>query len=303
MLKRWTLGCCCTSVTAIVLTASPAAAYDLGRGGVQCEDTACTVSATVPGAQQPGSGTSNGGSSAQPVLGGGGGTGGGDGGPAPNCVYDIPIKMVDGRTFLWPSCGGVPVTGAGAVAPAVPVATGAPAAPGAPAPPPLPAPAVLGAQAASKLKLPAPVVHTSPEAPVMQIVGIPTWAWLAPESVATQTATAAAANGVASMSVTATAQLNRVTWDFGDGAVVVCTGPGTPYDSSNEADGRPRSSPDCGHTYLRSSARQPGEAYPVSVSAEWAVTWAGGGQTGAAPAQAQTITTALRVGELQAVNY
>jgi hypothetical protein len=167
----------------------------------------------------------------------------------------------------------------------------------------LPAPAVIGAQAASKLKLPALVVHTSPEAPVMQIVGIPTWAWLAPEAAAPQTATATADNGVASMSVTATAQLSRVTWDFGDGAVVACAGPGTPYDPSYEADGRPRTSPDCGHTYLRSSARQPGEAYPVTVSAEWAVTWAGGGQAGAAPAQAQTITTALRVGELQAVNY
>jgi hypothetical protein len=167
----------------------------------------------------------------------------------------------------------------------------------------LPAPAVLGAQAAKKLTLPALVVHTSPEAPMMQIVGIPTWAWLAPESVAPQTATATATNAAASMTVTATAQLNRVTWDFGDGAVVTCAGPGTPYDPSYEADGRARSSTDCGHTYLRSSARQPGEAYPVSVSAEWAVSWAGGGQTGAAPTQAQTITTALRVGELQAVNY
>ena len=107
----------------------------------------------------------------------------------------------------------------------------------------------------------------------------------------------------------ATAQLSRVTWDFGDGAVVTCAGPGTPYDSSYEADGQARRSPDCGHTYQRSSARQPGEAYPVSVSAQWAVSWAGGGQTGAAPApapapaQAQTVTTALRVGELQAVNY
>jgi len=242
----------------------------------------------------------SGGSSAQPV------SSGGSSGDSDSCYFAADAQQyADLPVWYVRHCPGQPADAAtgywGQPQPAAPAA----AAPGAPAPPPLPAPAVLGAQAASKLKLPELVIHTSPEAPNMQIVGIPTWAWLAPESVAPQTATATAANGVASMTVTATAQLSRVTWDFGDGAVVTCAGPGTPYDSSYEADGHARSSPDCGHTYRRSSARQPGEAYPVSMSAQWAVSWAGGGQTGAAPAQAQaqTVTTALRVGELQAVNY
>jgi hypothetical protein len=41
---------------------------------------------------------------------------------------------------------------------------------------------------------------------------------------------------------------------MGDGSQVVCRGPGTPYSGGDPA----RPSPDCGHTYQQSSARQPG---------------------------------------------
>ena len=46
-----------------------------------------------------------------------------------------------------------------------------------------------------------------------------------------------------------------VTWHPGDGSTVTCHGAGTPYTS---ADNPASASPDCGHTYTRSSAGQPG---------------------------------------------
>jgi hypothetical protein len=64
----------------------------------------------------------------------------------------------------------------------------------------------------------------------------------------------------------------RMVWLPGDGSAVTCLTPGTPL--TDPARGT-RGSPDCGHTYRRTSAAQAGGRYRVTVSVTWAVTWVG----------------------------
>jgi hypothetical protein len=160
---------------------------------------------------------------------------------------------------------------------------------------PLPPPDVLARQAVNQLQLTGPRVVTSPPPDRMQLVNVPTWLWLDGAAWAPLSATAS----VPGESVTATATPMSVTWVLGDGSTVVCHGPGTPY----VAGGDPSvSSPDCGHTYLRSSAEQPAGAFVVSATVSWGVSWTGGGQSGALPALSTSSTVQLRVGESQAIN-
>jgi len=153
-------------------------------------------------------------------------------------------------------------------------------------------PAEIARLARSQLRLPAPTIAANPVGD--QLVNLPTWLWLSggwrPVSA---TAT------VPGVSVTATATPTSVTWSVGDGAVVTCAGPGTPY----RPGGDPRaSSPDCGYTYRTSSARQPGQAFLVTATLHWTVRWSGAGQGGTFPDLITTGNTALRVAESQALN-
>ena len=75
---------------------------------------------------------------------------------------------------------------------------------------------------------------------------------------------------------------------MGDGQVVVCQGPGTPYLDSY---GR-RSSPTCGHTYTRQGR------YTVRATSHWVISWAGIGQSGTIPLDL-TNTVNLTIGEVQ----
>jgi hypothetical protein len=160
---------------------------------------------------------------------------------------------------------------------------------------PLPPPEVLARQAVNQLQLSGPRVATSPPPDRMQLVNVPTWLWLDRSSWAPVSATAS----VPGESVTATAMPMSVTWTLGDGSTVVCEGPGTPY----VAGGDPAApSPDCGHTYLRSSAGEPAGAFIVSATVSWGVSWSGAGQSGSLPALTTTSTAQLRVGESQAIN-
>ncbi|MFI1584772.1 hypothetical protein [Embleya sp. NPDC020630] len=144
----------------------------------------------------------------------------------------------------------------------------------------------------SQLRLPSPVIATNPLGE--QIVNVPTWLWIAPASWVPVSATAE----VPGVSVTATATPQRVIWTTGDGATVTCAGPGTAYSTRFDP---ASTSPDCGHTYVRSSASQPGAAYTLSATIEWTVTWAGAGQTGVVPGMRTTAQVATRVAEVQAV--
>jgi hypothetical protein len=140
------------------------------------------------------------------------------------------------------------------------------------------------------------VIRSSPAAGDLQLTQLPTWLWISRALWAPRSQTAA----VPGEQVTATATPVSVSWRMGDGTTVTCNGPGTPY--SNRFNPAFRS-PDCGHTYTRSSAGQQDGAYPVTATITWDITWAGtGGAGGTLPPLLSTSVAAFRVAESQAVN-
>lgn len=155
-----------------------------------------------------------------------------------------------------------------------------------------PSPARLADEAASRLPLRPAVIGMAPTPGQMGVVGAPVWLWtqVSPQTWGPISATAS----VPGLSVTAVARATQLVWEMGDGGSVRCTSPGTPYLATYGY----RASPDCGYTYRRSSAGQPGDAYTVTVTTTWRITWSGGGTSGVLT---QTRATSLRVqiGELQ----
>lgn len=168
--------------------------------------------------------------------------------------------------------------------------------PGGPGAPPagLPvSPAVLAQTAVKHLALQSPMIEASPPVGVDQLVNVPTWLWLAGPWTSVH-ATAA----VPGVSVTATAVPQLVTWRTGDGSVVVCHGPGTPF---RAGDNPAAPSPTCGHTYRESSASAPGGVFTVTATITWSVTWAGGGGLGAFGGLTTTAAVQMPVAESQAI--
>lgn len=167
-------------------------------------------------------------------------------------------------------------------------------------------PAQLAQQAVEQMGLRVPAIGmTGGEPPDgMQIVGMPAWLWAADPGESTTpgvggigTITRSASAG--GVTVTATGRLDRTVWSLGDGATVTCSGAraaGTPYEGRYDK----QPSPTCGHTYTRTSAGQPNEAFTVTVTAYWVVDWSGGGQTGTINVQ-RSRNTPKQVGELQAL--
>lgn len=91
--------------------------------------------------------------------------------------------------------------------------------------------------------------------------------------------------------VSATARVDKVVWDMGDGSSVTC-GLGTPWQSiwtHNEA------SPDCGHVYSRD-----GE-YTVTATSHWVIDWSGIGESGVLTMELSDGGT-VRIAEVQVVN-
>lgn len=91
--------------------------------------------------------------------------------------------------------------------------------------------------------------------------------------------------------VTATARVDRVDWNMGDGTIVECE-IGKPWQSiwtHNEA------SPDCGHLYVKD-----GE-YNVTATSYWVIDWAGIGESGVLTMALDTTGT-IRIAEVQVVN-
>jgi hypothetical protein len=247
-----------------------------GFGGTQCGQSytpGCTVTAGTPGSSGTGST---------------GGTGTGTGtlaaaGPGGGCAGTVS------KAF-----GCVPAGCAITVQTvACPVGVAGPPGGGAPAPPP---PGVLAQLAVRYLRLPDPVIRSSPAPGALQLTELPTWMWVAPAAWRPQSKTAQ----VPGESVTATATPVSASWQMGDGKTVTCHGPGTPY---AKGDNPASSSPTCGYTYTRSSAGQPAAAYHVTVTITWDITWTGpGGAGGALPPLFTAAAAPMRVAESQAVN-
>jgi hypothetical protein len=145
-------------------------------------------------------------------------------------------------------------------------------------------PSAGAGQDAKTVQLPLPDAGISPTGD--QLVRLPMWVWIknwAPVSVT-------ASGGGVSSTVTGTPQ--SATWNFGDGTPVISCGPGRAGTS------------DCSHTYSKSSADQPGEAYTVTVTTRWHVTWAASGAAGGGDLGFidRTSTFPIRVGEQQSIN-
>jgi len=152
-------------------------------------------------------------------------------------------------------------------------------------------PAILAREARAHLSFPEVAVSFNPAG--TQLVGVPSWLHLS-SGWEVRSATAS----VPGMSVVATATPNRAVWSFGDGAEIVCYGPGAAWQPWMDPHA---ASPDCGTTFSKSSAGQPGEVFTVTVTVIWSVTWIGGGQSGAVPPLTTTGTTTVRVAEAQTV--
>ena len=257
-----------------------------GFGFAQCGQSSapqCAVTAgTSPGTGMPGSagtgGTATGGGTATTVSTGGAAAGG--------CAGTMTKEFgcVPAGCTLTAQTLACPI-GVGGAAP--PPAGGAP--------PVLPAPGVLAQLAVKYLRLPDPVIRSSPAPGALQLTQLPVWLWIAAGAWQPQSKTAQ----VPGEAVTATATPVSAVWSMGNGATVTCKGPGTAFGGGNPAE----ASPTCGYTYHQSSAGQPGGAYGVTVTITWDITWAGDGGAGGALAPLQTAGAAeFRVAESQALD-
>ena len=156
-------------------------------------------------------------------------------------------------------------------------------------------PTELREEALDRLQLPTPTIDFN--SPSDQVVHVESWLWI--DSAIWQEHTKSVTAG--GVTVTATAQPSRVVWDMGNGDVVVCEGPGTPYDTSRPA---AEQSTECLYTYEHSSSGQPEEAYQVTATVEWQVSWTvtGAPGGGALPSLSTSSATSIRVAEMQALN-
>ena len=152
-------------------------------------------------------------------------------------------------------------------------------------------PAELAQQAVSQMHLQGIDIGIVPEEGPdrVGIVGMPQWMWVnepTPRTFGPIEASATAGD----FTVTATAQVDRIVWDMGDGTTVECVGPGTPYEDRFDI----MDSPDCGHRYT-----EQGE-YEVTATSYWTVQWEGIGQTGTIPLE-RTSTANIVMGEAQVI--
>ncbi|NYE50029.1 hypothetical protein HDA32_005149 [Spinactinospora alkalitolerans] len=99
------------------------------------------------------------------------------------------------------------------------------------------------------------------------LVQVPVWLWVDEETWRPESARAEVPGG----SVSVTAAPRSADWSMGDGEVVSCTGPGMPFVVGRDDPAAP--SPECGHTYTRASAGEPGGVYELGLDVTWEVTW------------------------------
>ena len=163
---------------------------------------------------------------------------------------------------------------------------------------PLVDPAVLAREAYGLLPIPVPRLGANPPADGPQLVNLPIWLWVAPDTWGGRTASVS----VPGESVTATATAVQVAWSMGDGATMVCCGPGSAYDAKRAA-AQQRSS--CAYAYRRSSADQPDGRFTVIATTTWTVTWQATGLVqagGQLPPLRRSAQLRLRVAEGQTLN-
>lgn len=159
-----------------------------------------------------------------------------------------------------------------------------------------PSPREVALIAAASMELRAIDIGITPEPgdDSVGIVGMPVWMWADhPDAHTFGPATASASAG--GITVTATARVDQITWDMGDGTEVVCRSAGTPYQPRFGAS----QSPDCGHTYSETSGHQRDGRFTVTASSDWVISWEGAGQSGTIRLNGLERSVQITVGEAQ----
>lgn len=128
-------------------------------------------------------------------------------------------------------------------------------------------PLALAEAAVASMQLRAVDIATNPTD--TSVVNLETWLWVdEPDGRTVGPLTRSASAG--GVTVTATASMQRIVWDTGDGEQVVCDGPGIEWSADAPASA-------CTHTYARASVSG---AYTLAATSYWTVAWEGGGATG-----------------------
>lgn len=142
--------------------------------------------------------------------------------------------------------------------------------------------------AMDSIVLPPPRIRTNPAEHTW--VGLRTYLWIDRG----QWRTRRARISVGGQRVTVSGGPEQVLWNLGE-ATLSCRGPGVPYSPGGDTY--------CAYSYQRSSIGQPGGAYTVTATVQYAVRWkcsgacdTRGGSVGPLPA---TSRTKLSVGEIQ----
>jgi hypothetical protein len=172
--------------------------------------------------------------------------------------------------------------------------------------PPPPDPAQLAQSAIGQLSIPPPKIGIGPDFNKVA-VNLWTWLWIDEPAPVSITVTAGA------VSVTAVARLSTTEWTMGEPVdnpdterfratnPVICQGAGV---APVEGEYDWKAEPPCGYMYKWRSLKERTNGtgmWPVSVTANWAVTWtATTGQTGTETLTA-TAATAVDVGEYRIV--
>lgn len=286
------------AATLTLALAAPAAADDPVDGWGQGDTGGVTITVpdktTTPGSENEGGGdrngsdssgngsTSSGGNRSGSASGGGGNGsssgGGGNSGPSiptlsPSQSISIPGRTATGATCTeqvcsLPSAEGLPADQGTPIVAADPADPAAPAPEAAPAPAPVD-PVVVAEVAVEQMDLQAGAIGSNPsDVPgTIGAVGLPVWLWVedpGPTTTGPQSETVT----VGATTVTATASLDRIEYDMGDGTVITCNGTGTPYPGYGVYE-----SPDCGHIYHEMSDSQPDDKYTITANSIWNVDW------------------------------
>ncbi|HXW35590.1 MAG TPA: hypothetical protein VEJ87_13510 [Acidimicrobiales bacterium] len=162
-------------------------------------------------------------------------------------------------------------------------------------------PLTLASEAEDSIHLPNPIIGLDP--PEFSVVQLPTWLWI-DSAIWHPVAASASTDGI---TATAVATPVSVDWSMGDGSVVQCVGPGTPYDPSFPPGTQ---TSDCTYTYLQSSAGQPSTngdpndgAFDVTATIAWNVTWVASGIVagGSLPELETSSSVQVRVEQVESI--
>lgn len=133
-------------------------------------------------------------------------------------------------------------------------------------------PATAARQVVAEMDLHVPAMGLAPRPTTVDpdsvgLVGVPNYMWVDnPEIFETVSDSAA----IDAWTITVSGKVEWVDWDMGDGQVIRCKGPGTPYQARFDLN----PSPDCGHVYSVQGT------HTVRATAHWVLHWSGGGQSG-----------------------